>query len=76
MLKNINKLDWGLCGLAWLLYYYNNSITIGEYKLIIRYIDNNRPNNLYKKRDNAYYWKAGLSKPRIAWLKKHIEKQQ
>jgi hypothetical protein len=70
LLDNINLLQLGLCGLAWRL---NNRrmISVEECIDIREYIRQQRPKKTYKGYD--YYWKPGNEKPRINWLKKHIE---
>jgi hypothetical protein len=77
LLDNINLLQFGLCGLAWRL---NNlrMISLEECLDIREYIKSQRPKKTYKQYNYIrlnydYYWKPGNAKPRIAWLKKHIE---
>lgn len=52
-------------------------ITIEEAILLNSYIHNNPP-LIYKiyRRHGVYYWKPGDIQPRIAWIKKHIEKNK
>ena len=70
LLDNINMLQLGLCGLAWRLS-NRRMISIEECLDIREYIRQQRPKRTYKHYD--YYWKPGNIKPRIAWLKRHIE---
>jgi hypothetical protein len=77
MLKNRNRhLRFGLCVVASDLYNMM-VITDEEYLILQKYIDENQPRNLYNwfgLIHTSFYWKPGDRKPRIKWLKKHIEK--
>lgn len=47
-----------------------------EYQILMQYIRDNKP---FSFRDlfgieYGWYWKKGVAKPRIKWLKKHIER--
>jgi len=70
LLDNINLLQLGLCGLAWRLDNLR-MISLEECLDIREYIKSQRPKKTYKGYD--YYWMPGNVKPRINWLKKHIE---
>ena len=74
VLENMDGFRWGLCDIVRQLY-RNNIINVDEYLLLLKYMEVHRPNNSYKRRGIAYFWKSGLSKPRIAWLKRQIKKQ-
>jgi hypothetical protein len=60
----------GLCGLVDRLY-YNHIIDNEEYLRLYAFVKSNPPKKTY---DDIWYWKPGNLKPRIVWLKKHIEK--
>jgi hypothetical protein len=68
----------GLClWIGWL--HHDGFITEDEYLYTKAYIMANRPklsffdNILYGSNSGgAYYWKKGAIRPRVAWIKKHI----
>jgi len=72
MLDNKQMFQYGLCGLSWSIL-SNNLITREEYRLLTKYIHDNKPFTLHDffVNDN-FYWKRGNIKPRIKWLKHHI----
>ena len=78
MLDNPQIFNFGLC--HWnLMLFGKGIITEDEYNITREYIRDNRPqmfqrNYSYKNRDNTYYWNADNIKPRIKWLKYHINK--
>jgi hypothetical protein len=59
----------GLCGLIDRLR-RENFIGLEEWYHLSNYINQNSPKKTY---DYMWYWKPGNKKPRIKWLKKHIE---
>lgn len=69
MLDNIDEMVFGLCGLVSLLR-TRGIITLHEYFRLKHYLEDNRPPELY---GSAYWWKIGVKKPRIKWLKKQIK---
>lgn len=79
MLKNKQLFNAGLC--CWVVEMYRNKIiTRDERILLLIYINNNKPklkwynpHRLFNNNYPAYYWILGCIKPRIKWLKKHIE---
>jgi hypothetical protein len=76
MLDNQDLFKEGLCSWLGELYFIKNKISYKEYNLLYDYIYKNAPFpykiNIFSAR--AYYWKKGDIKPRIKWLKKHINK--
>lgn len=79
LLKNINKLQTGLCGICILLK-KENIISTKEKKILLKYIKSNRPKINYLDLDfmwcEFYYWRIGRKIPRLNWLKKHIKKHE
>jgi len=76
LLENTYRLETGLCELAWRLG-DEGEFSIDEYCLLKNYIIENEPNTLFNwfgLSRVGYFWKPGDRKPRIKWLKKHIEK--
>ena len=80
---NYNSVDdYEICGLCSTTYdlFMDRLIDRDEFGTIIDYIKENRPNNLRTIANSitilhiSYYWKKGKIKPRIKWLKKHINK--
>jgi len=70
------RMRFGLCVVASDLYNMM-VITKIEYLRLQKYIDDNRPKNLYNwfgLHHTSFYWKPGDRKPRIKWIKKHIKK--
>ena len=59
----------GLCGLVDRLY-HDQYMSTEEYLRLYNFVKSNPPK---KKYSDIWYWKPGNVKPRIAWLKKHIE---
>jgi transcriptional regulator CtsR len=51
--------------------FFDDIITEEECNKLNNYLDNNKPRNV---RDDSYWLKAGLLKPRIEWLNKQINK--
>ena len=76
MLDNQNLFREGLCSWSGELYFIKNKISYKEYDLLYNYINKNAPFsykiNIFNT--SAYFWKKGDIKPRIEWLKKHINK--
>lgn len=67
----------GLC--FWIACLYKDrKITHHEYVNIKDYIHMNKPklsfidNFLYKPKNSCYYWTPGAVRPRVAWIRKHI----
>ena len=57
----------------------DEEITFLEYEKAIDYLTKHRPFGLnflmnYPDKRYYYYWEQGETKPRIKWLKKHIER--
>jgi hypothetical protein len=76
MLENIDKVKVrGLCGVVANLTMIG-IITNGEHEILMDYIVNHRPINLHYMVNNVFYWKPGKKKPRVRWLKRHINKQK
>ncbi len=80
LLENIEHIyfEQGLCILASNLH-FRKIITREELQEISFYIKNNRPcmfSSIYAllSANSRYYWVAGEIKPRVKWLKKHIQK--
>ena len=71
VLENISIMRFGICSVVWDLY-DDDTITLDEYNDLNDYIDANRGSHYYRP-ERCYFWKPGLKRPRIAWLKKHIE---
>ena len=80
MLENqqiFNKDSGGLCSWVGDMRYANFLISYTEYITLRRYIESNRPNpyssvGAFRARDTWFYWPKGNIKPRIKWLKEHI----
>jgi hypothetical protein len=73
MLSHINEVREGLCGIVWQL--GDRGIFNSEEHLrILNYIADNRPINLRRILNTAYYWKPGKIKPRKRWLKRQIKR--
>jgi len=53
-----------------------NGISSNEQEILKQYIRENPPFVSYFRLLSPYYWTPGKVKPRIKWLKKHIEKTQ
>ena len=75
MLTNIKLFKGGLCGLVWRLE-DDGIINSNEYLHLLDYMAKHRPMNLRRITNHTYYWRIGKSKPRIKWLKKHINKNK
>ena len=76
MLDNQQSFRTGLC--HWVDYMYMDAlITNSEKRTLSSYICEHPPfiHKIYR-RHRGYYWKPGNIKPRIAWIKKHIEKNK
>lgn len=82
VLKNLEdnkfKFNSGLCSFVGDLN-DENIISAQEYFYIRIYIQKNRPNiysslSAFLHRNHSFYWKRGVKKYRIKWLKKHIQK--
>jgi hypothetical protein len=73
MLEHQELFKYGLCywvrGLHW-----DDHTTHKERNILDKYIKENRPKNLSWLIGDGYYWKSGNIKPRIKWIKKHIER--
>ncbi len=78
MLEHKDKFALGLC--AWSIFLNCiGIITYDELKLLLDYIDHNRPSkfsslSVYKNRNRPFYWEIGDITPRIKWINKQIEK--
>ena len=73
MLKHQELFNSGLC--YWVRdLFWDSKITEEERNILDMYIQKNRPKNLYWLIEDPYYWKLGNIKPRIKWIKKHIER--
>lgn len=79
MLENQDKFRDGLCmwGLKLLT---NNIVTQNEYRVILKYIEGNKPkwysssSAFYEAfSQSGYYWECYNIEPRIEWIKKHIK---
>jgi hypothetical protein len=78
MLDNKYFFKEGLCYWKNELYLYD-LITNKERVTLHDYIRNNKPSifssiEAFVSRNSGYYWECGDIKPRIKWLKKHINK--
>jgi hypothetical protein len=78
MLDNQNLFKEGLCSWNNELY-WSCLITRREHDILRNYIRYNRPSifssiKAFVSRNSGYYWECGDIKPRIKWLKKHINK--
>jgi hypothetical protein len=71
VLENIGMMRLGICSVVWDLY-NDDVITLDEYNDLNDYIDDNRGSHYYRL-ERCYFWKPGLKRPRIAWLKKQIK---
>lgn len=72
MLKHQELFKSGLC--HWVDYMWRyNRITWKELIKLRKYIEENRPKNIYWIMGNGYYWKRDDINPRIKWLQKHIK---
>lgn len=72
MTLHLDKYDnTGLCGWIMILE-YKRIITWDEYKVLKKYIKENKP-FWSKISGRAYYWNRFKLKPRIEWLEKHIK---
>ena len=69
MLDNMIFFRSGLCALAENLY-LNDIINGEEYRSLRDLIKSNKPERTY---DEEWYWKPGIKKPRVNWIKKQIE---
>jgi hypothetical protein len=78
MLERQDQFAKGLC--IWIdLLNWSGIITYDELKLLLDYIDHNRPSKFsslsaFKNRRGKYYWNKGDITPRIKWINKQIEK--
>lgn len=76
MLDNKHLFKSGLCCWVDLLWAYD-LINYKEHVILSEYINENIPIigkvRMFFSRD-SYYWESGNIKPRIKWLKKHINK--
>lgn len=78
LLRVITKLDElgfkGMCGRVENLYYID-IIGWDEKFRLLNYIHNNRPPECTVNyfQSGGYWWKYGVKKPRIEWIKKHIK---
>jgi hypothetical protein len=69
MLDNQQLFEGGLC--IWALNLrINYIITFEEKEIILKYIIKNDVNKRYK--ETGYWWKSNNIKPRLKWIKKHI----
>jgi hypothetical protein len=78
MLEHQELFESGLCNWKNELC-FKSLMTIDEYVSLGFFIAKNRPSkyssiSAYKNRHFAHYWKSGDIKPRIKWIKKHIER--
>ena len=70
MLKHKGFFHCGLC--HWALYLYENDLfTRSEYRLLIQYIKENKPEETY---DSVYYFEPSEIAPRIRWINQQINK--
>lgn len=79
MLDNKHYFKRYLCLLVSDLYYVHHKITHIEVDVLIEYINTNRPSkydsyDAFCNRKYRYYWTPGNIKPRIKWMKQHINK--
>ena len=84
--RSINELLWlmlyhhehfrsGLCVWTDRMHWYDH-ITWEEQRKLRRYIEENRPKNIYWLIKDNYYWEFGDINPRIKWIKKHIKRTE
>jgi len=78
MLDNQHLFKDGLCKWGWNLF-LNKHISWEEWFILHGYIQNNRPSkyssiNAFLNRKYDFYWTIDEIKPRIKWLKHHINK--
>jgi hypothetical protein len=71
MLNNQNLFDGGLCRWAFNLW-ENRNINYNELNQLNNYISTHPT---LRGINRAYYWECGKIKPRIEWLKNHIQLQ-
>ena len=72
-LKNESLFIYGLC--QWTYYLMlDRKITVEEEDFIKKIIKKNKPLGYYLRssENRDYYWKCGKIKPRIKWVKKHL----
>jgi len=69
LLERKDLFSTGLC--MWVTeMYYHDYFTLDEKWKVHRYIDRHEPKKFV---DEIYFWKRGSIKPRINWIKKHIQ---
>ena len=79
MLQNQELFNTGLCSWSMSLYHFDK-ITKQENKLLIDYIQDNKPSvfsslgSFLSQFKSHYYWKSGDIAPRIKWIKNHIKR--
>lgn len=80
MLEHKNLFTEGLC--KWVHSMdYEDIITPNEYFVLLKFIENNRPEfkwyNLYMAFNNmhGFYWACGFITPRIKWIKEQIKRE-
>jgi hypothetical protein len=77
MLSRQGLFTQGLC--AWVYEVYaHKDITYEDRKIMEKYIGLNRPSkwssfSAWVHEDSDFYWKCGKIKPRVKWVKCHIE---
>lgn len=80
MLENKKLFERGLC--RWSSNLLNDNImSDDEYISLRQYINRNHPKNDFIdkvfrvcRKNDLYYWTAGLLYPRVRWIKEHIKK--
>lgn len=80
LLDSQEHFSYGLC--MWVNRLYKaNIISYEEERCLVRYINNHRPSKFssldaWKQRNSDFYWPKGAIEPRLAWIHKHIRKQE
>jgi hypothetical protein len=77
MFDSQNLFQFGLCRWTTKLY-WQSKISYEERRILLDYIEKNAPLSFiirdFCDYSDGYYWKSGNIKPRLRWLKKHINK--
>lgn len=77
MLEHQENFKSGLCRWIDNLYLrWEDEIIFNERTKLEKYIEENRPKNIYWLMKKDYYWKENDINPRIKWIKKHIKKTE